>query len=112
MLNIKVAKRLIEKYKFQIDSVTSGKECINKIKDDEKFDVIFMDHMMPEMDGIETLHVLKRLEGYTIPPVVALTANAIAGMKEMYLNEGFNDYLSKPINVNELDRVINKLFKK
>ncbi len=112
MLNIKVAKRLIEKYKFQIDSVTSGKECIDKIKDDEKFDVIFMDHMMPEMDGIETLHVLKRLEGYTIPPVVALTANAIAGMKEMYLNEGFNDYLSKPINVNELDRVINKLFKK
>ena len=112
MLNIKVAKRLLEKYKFQIDSVTSGKACVDKIKEEEKFDAIFMDHMMPELDGIETLHILKKLDGYTIPPIIALTANAIAGMKEMYLNEGFDDYLSKPINVNELDRVVNKVFKK
>ena len=69
-----------------------------------------MDHMMPEMDGIETLHVLKKLDGYTLPPIIALTANAVAGMKEMYLAEGFDDYLSKPIQTTELDRVINKFF--
>ena len=111
-LNIKVAKRLLEKYKFQVESVTSGKDCVYKIKEDEHYDVIFMDHMMPEMDGIETLHVLKKLDGYTLPPIVALTANAIAGMKETYLNEGFDEYLSKPINTHELDRIINKFFKK
>ena len=112
LLNIKVAKRLLENYKFQVESVTSGKECVDKIKEEEKYDAIFMDHMMPEMDGIETLHVLKKLDGYTLPPIIALTANAIAGMKEMYLNEGFDDYLAKPINTHELDRVINKFFKK
>ncbi len=112
LLNIKVAKRLLEKYKFNIDSVTSGKDCVDRIKNEEKFDAIFMDHMMPEMDGIETLHVLQKLDGYTLPPIIALTANAIAGMKEMYLSEGFNDYLSKPINTHELDRIINKFFKK
>ena len=111
-LNNKVAKRLLEKYKFQVETVTSGKDCVYKIKEDEHYDVIFMDHMMPEMDGIETLHVLKKLDGYTLPPIVALTANAIAGMKEMYLNEGFDEYLSKPVNMHELDRIINKFFKK
>ncbi len=112
LLNIKVAKRLLENYKFQVESVTSGKECVDKIKEEEKYDAIFMDHMMPEMDGIETLHVLKKLDGYTLPPIIALTANAIAGMKEMYLNEGFDDYLAKPINTHELDRVVNRFFKK
>ena len=111
-LNIKVAKRLLEGYKFKIDSVTAGKDCVYKIKEGTTYDIIFMDHMMPEMDGIETLHVLKKLDGYKLPPIVALTANAIAGMKEMYLSEGFDDYLSKPINTNELDRVVNKFFNK
>ena len=111
-LNIKVAKRLLEGYKFNIESVNAGKDCVYKIKEGQHYDVIFMDHMMPEMDGIETLHVLKKLDGYTLPPIIALTANAIAGMKEMYLQEGFDDYLSKPINTNELDRVINKFFNK
>ena len=111
-LNIKVAKRLLEGYKFVIESVTTGKDCVYKIKEGETYDIIFMDHMMPEMDGIETLHVLKKLDGYQLPPIVALTANAIAGMKEMYLNEGFDDYLSKPINTNELDRIVNKFFNK
>ena len=111
-LNIKVAKRLLEGYKFKVESVTAGKDCVYKIKEGMTFDIIFMDHMMPEMDGIETLHVLKKLDGYKLPPIIALTANAIAGMKEMYLNEGFDDYLSKPINTNELDRVVNKFFNK
>lgn len=112
LLNIKVAKRLLEGYKFKVESVTSGQECVYKIKEDAKYDIIFMDHMMPEMDGIETLHVLKKLDGYELPPIVALTANAIAGMKEMYLNEGFDEYLSKPINTTELNRIINLYFNK
>ncbi len=111
-LNIKVAKRLLEGYKFKIESVTAGKDCVYKVKEGMHFDIIFMDHMMPEMDGIETLHVLKKLDGYTLPPIIALTANAIAGMKEMYLSEGFDDYLSKPINTNELDRIVNRFFNK
>lgn len=111
-LNIKVAKRLLEQYKFKVESVTNGKDCIYKVKEGMQYDIIFMDHMMPEMDGIETLHVLKKLDGYKLPPIVALTANAITGMKEMYLNEGFDEYLSKPINTNELDRILNKYFNK
>ena len=74
--------------------------------------MIFLDHMMPEMDGIETMHILRKLDGYNMPPIVALTANAITGMKEMYLKEGFDEYLSKPINIAELDKLINKYFKK
>ena len=110
-LNIKVASRLLEAYKFKIDTASGGKECIYKVKEGKHYDMIFLDHMMPEIDGIKTLHILKKLEGYYIPPIVALTANAITGMKEMYLKEGFDEYLSKPINVAELNKIINKYFK-
>ena len=111
-LNLKVASRLLEDYKFNIEMVESGKECIYKVKEGNKYDMIFMDHMMPEMDGIETLHVIRKLKDYSIPPVVALTANAITGMKEMYLKEGFDEYLSKPINISELNKLILKYFNK
>lgn len=111
-LNIKVAKRLLEAYKFNIDTVTSGKDCIYKIKEGKHYDIIFLDHMMPVMDGIETLHILRKLKDYDLPPIVALTANAITGMKEMYLKEGFDEYLSKPINISDLDKLINKYFDK
>lgn len=111
-LNIKVASRILQKYNFIIDSAFSGQECINKFKQGQKYDMIFMDHMMPEMDGIETMHVIKKLEGFYIPPVVALTANAITGMKEMYLREGFDEYISKPINLAELNKIIKKYFDK
>lgn len=111
-LNIKVATRLLGPYNFDVDTVSSGKDCIYKIKEGTNYDIIFLDHMMPEMDGIEVLHVLRKLEGYNIPPVVALTANAITGMKEMYLKEGFDEYLSKPINVSELNKLIKKYFGK
>lgn len=109
-LNIKVAERILKKYNFKIDTAESGKDCVFKFKSGKHYDIIFLDHMMPEMDGIETLHIIKRLDDYYIPPIVALTANAITGMKEMYLKEGFDYYLSKPINVIELDKVIHKYF--
>lgn len=111
-LNLKVAKRLLNAYNFNVETVSSGKECVYKVKEGIHYDMIFLDHMMPEMDGIEVVHILKRLKEYDIPPVVALTANAITGMKEMYLKEGFDEYLSKPINISELNKIINKYFGK
>lgn len=110
-LNLKVAEKLLQPYKFSITTMTSGKECIDAIKKQEEYDIIFLDHMMPEMDGIQVLHILKKLDGYKVPPIVALTANAITGMKEMYINEGFDEYLSKPISTSELNKLINKYFK-
>ena len=92
--------------------MNGGKECVDHIKAGNKYDIIFLDHMMPEVDGIEVLHILKKLKGYEIPPIVALTANAITGMREMYLNEGFDEYLPKPISISELDKLINKYFNK
>lgn len=111
-LNLKVAKRILSKYKLQITALNNGRECVNLIKSGALFDLIFLDHMMPGMDGIEVLHILKSLKSYDIPPIVALTANAITGMREMYLKEGFDDYLSKPINIGELNKVLEKYFQK
>lgn len=104
-LNLKVASRLIEKYKCDIETIESGFECIDKIKNQEHFDLILMDDMMPEMGGVETFHKLQEIEGFNTP-VIALTANAITGMREKYLSEGFNDYLSKPIDKTELNKVL------
>lgn len=109
-INIKLAKRLLETYNFTIDSANSGRECIEKVKEN-KYDIIFLDHMMPEMDGIATMKVLNA-SGYFIPPVVALTANSYTGLKEKYLEAGFSDYLSKPINYKELNHLINNFFNK
>ena len=111
-LNLKVAERILKSYKFNVELVTSGKDCIYKVKEGRKYDMIFLDHMMPEMDGIEVVHILKKLVDYNIPPIVALTANAITGMREMYLREGFDEYLSKPININDLNKLIEKYFVK
>ena len=109
---MKVAEKILTPYKFSITTLNGGRECVDNIKEGNKYDMIFLDHMMPELDGIEVLHILEKLDSYDIPPVVALTANAITGMKEMYLNEGFDEYLAKPINISELDKIINKYFKK
>ena len=111
-LNLKVAEKILSSYKFDITTLNGGKECIDHIKEGNKYDIIFLDHMMPEIDGIEVLHILKKLRGYEIPPIVALTANAITGMREMYLSEGFDEYLPKPISISELDKLINKYFNK
>ena len=105
LLNLKVAEKMLKKYNFQLTSVKSGLECINYTKN-TKYDLIFLDHMMPDMDGIHTLYNLKQRASGFDTPVVVLTANAIEGSKEMYLREGFVDYLSKPIDQVELDRVL------
>ncbi len=106
-INLKVAARLLSTYKIETEEVKSGYECINKIEEGNKYDLILMDDMMPKLSGVETFKKLKEKEGFNIP-VVALTANAIAGMKENYIKEGFNDYISKPIDKKELERVLKK----
>ncbi len=106
-MNLKVASRLLQKYKMEIDEADSGFLCINKISSGEKYDLILLDDMMPKLSGVDTLKRLKEIEGFNIP-TVALTANAIAGMREKYLQEGFDDYLAKPINKEELNQIIAK----
>lgn len=111
-LNNKVIKRLLERYKFKVVTVSSGQDCIYKVKSEEKFDIIFMDQVMPDMSGIETMKALRGLDGYELPPLISLTANAVSGMKEHYLGEGFDEYLSKPINTSDLEKILTKYFKK
>ena len=107
--NLFVAKGLLSFYKLNIDTVQSGKEAIKKIKEGNSYDVIFMDHMMPEMDGIETAKHLRDL-GYS-KPVVALSANAVTGQADVFRQNGFNDFLSKPIDVRQLDLILHKFIK-
>lgn len=104
-LNIKVASTLLKKYNFTIESASSGQQCINMLVKDDSYDIIFLDDMMPRMSGREVIKKLRNAEGFNIP-TIALTANAIEGMKEEYLDCGFDDYLSKPIEKPELERVI------
>ena len=104
--NIYVATGLMTPYKLKIDSADSGFAAIEKVKSGEVYDIIFMDHMMPQMDGIETTQII-RSTGYD-QPIVALTANAVAGQAEVFLNNGFDDFISKPIDVRQLNAVLNK----
>ena len=110
-INLKVASRLLENYKLDITTVESGALCIEKVNSDT-YDLILMDDMMPNMSGVETLHKLKEIDGFATPAVVALTANAVTGMKEKYLNDGFDDYLAKPINRDELNNIVAKYLNK
>ena len=110
-VNLKVAERLLKNYHAEVISVMSGAECIELLEKENSIDLILMDDMMPKMSGVETLKRLKENKEFHIP-VVALTANAISGMREKYLEDGFQDYLSKPIERKELDRVIQKYSKK
>ena len=106
-INLKVAERLLESYGIDTESVESGAAALEKIQNGEKYDMILLDDMMPKMSGVETLKKLKEIPGFKII-TIALTANALTGMREKYLQDGFDDYLAKPINKNELNRIINK----
>ncbi len=98
-INLTVACGLLEPLQMKIDTASGGKECIEKISS-KHYDLIFMDHMMPEIDGIETTRIIRRLhKEYNDVPIIALTANAVDGTKEMFLEEGMNDFIPKPIEV-------------
>ena len=103
-LNLKVASQLLKRYHAEVECVDSGYHCLEKIMSGEKYDIILLDDMMPKMSGVETLKKLKDVPGFSIP-VVALTANAITGMREKYIGDGFDDYLAKPIEKDEMIRV-------
>lgn len=106
-VNRKVFTNLLKETKVMIDEAAGGMECI-RLAEKKKYDVIFLDHMMPDLDGIETLHKLRGLEGCLShsAPVIALTANAISGAREMYLKEGFDSFLSKPIIPDKLEKML------
>ena len=105
--NLKVFVNLLKTTKVNVDVADGGYACLDMICK-KRYDLIFLDHMMPDLDGIETLHRMKELKESmcTHTPVVALTANAITGAKEMYLAEGFDAFLSKPINPEKLEQMI------
>ena len=111
LLNLKVAVRLLEPYEMNIEEVDNGDDAINKVKQNLNYDLILLDDMMPHKSGGETLEELKQIPNFNIP-VVVLTANAIEGMKEKYLEMGFDDYLAKPIIKDELKRVLQKYLNK
>ncbi|MDR1137836.1 MAG: response regulator [Synergistaceae bacterium] len=122
MINLEVAEALLAPYELFIDRASNGREAVEKIRsvcDDcvhdgsaqEKYDIVFMDHMMPEMDGIEATRIIRKdidSEYARTVPIVALTANALSGNEEMFLAAGFNDFLPKPIDITQLDVVLNK----
>ena len=110
-VNIKVLKGLLKKNKIQTEEAMSGKECL-ALAGQNTYDLIFLDHMMPEMDGIETLHVMKEKKLCENIPVIVLTANAIVGDRERYLAEGFDDFMSKPVIPQALNEVLLKFLPK
>jgi len=103
--NLKVAKGLMQPYKMQVDLCSSGIEAIERVKEND-YDLVFMDHMMPEMDGIEATKLIRKTHANL--PIVALTANAVSGTKEMFLSNGFSDFLSKPIDIIKLNSILEK----
>lgn len=105
--NRKVFRHLLKETLVQVTDVESGMECLELVQKN-RYDLIFLDHMMPDMDGVETLHRIKELPGCPCrdTPVIVLTANAVSGAKENYLSEGFDDFLSKPIVPDKLENMI------
>ena len=106
-MNLEVIKGLLKNTGMKIDTLLSGKEALEAVKT-QTYDILFIDHRMPELDGIQTLHAMKELKENLSAgkPCIALTANAISGVKKMYLEEGFDDYLSKPVNPAKLEEMI------
>ena len=109
--NLKVAEGLLSPYKAVIDTCLSGPEAIELVKERE-YDIVFMDHMMPDMDGVEATTIIRDREAEELKEgekpvaIVALTANAIIGMKEMFIEKGFDDFLAKPIDISKLDEIL------
>jgi CheY-like chemotaxis protein len=106
---------MLRKYKIQVDCASSGKEAVEIISLGEPvYDAVFMDHMMPEMDGIEATERIRNMDSSyakTIP-VISLTANALAGNEQLFLLKGFNAFLSKPINILQLDAIVKKFLRR
>ena len=107
-VNLRIASKYLEQYKFTIDTATNGKDCVEKVKSG-LYDIIFLDHMMPDMDGVATVKALNAT-GYKLPPIIALTANSYTGLENEYIAQGFSGYLQKPIDFRQLNKIINDVF--
>jgi signal transduction histidine kinase/CheY-like chemotaxis protein/HPt (histidine-containing phosphotransfer) domain-containing protein len=109
LTNLKVAQGILLPYQMKVEICETGRRAVELVKL-RRYDMIFMDHMMPGMDGIEATAEIRKMEGdyFKRVPIIALTANAIAGMREMFLEKGFSDYLTKPIELSRLNEVIEK----
>ena len=110
LMNLKVVEGLLRRYRIRITAASSGEEALSLIESRD-YDFVFMDHMMPGMDGIECFHRIRSKQGssyYSKVPIIALTANAISGSREMFLEEGFNDFVAKPIDNAVFDQVLRK----
>ncbi len=108
-LNCEVAQGILNCLGIEADIIQSGRNCLLLLQAGKAYDMIFMDHMMPEMDGVETLHAIRHMGGiFERLPIVLLTANAVRGVREEMLAEGFDDFLSKPIDIEELQQVLIK----
>jgi CheY-like chemotaxis protein len=112
--NLTVAKGLLKPFDMQVDLAAGGEEAIEFARNN-RYDMIFMDHMMPKMDGLETANFIRNLDGspwgedyYKNLPIVALTANAMSGTKEMFIRNGLNDYLAKPIEISKLNTILDR----
>lgn len=107
-VNLTVAAGLLKRTEVQVECALSGKECLAMLKE-KRYHAVLLDHRMPEMDGVETLHHIREMDSPNKEtPVIALTANAVSGAYEYYIKEGFNDFLSKPISGNRLERMLLK----
>lgn len=105
-INLQVTAGLLEKYAIKADLAESGRQAVDMVQSNH-YDLVFMDHMMPEMDGVEAMHMIRALgKPYQKLKIVALTANAIMGAKEQMIREGFDGYLTKPINIIDLEKVL------
>ncbi len=111
-VNLLVVKKMLSLYGISADTAMSGLEAINKLESGSRYDIVFMDHMMPEMDGMEAVKQIRAMSAkdpyFKDLPIVALTANAVSGMKEMFLANGFSDYLSKPIELSKLNKILER----
>jgi len=107
-VNLTVAKGLVEPFEMNVDTALSAREALEKTKQ-TKYDIVFMDHMMPEIDGVEATHMIREtVPGYENIPIIALTANAVSGTKEMFLSEGMNDFIPKPIDMKDMTLKLKK----
>ena len=106
-MNRRVFVGLLKSTRLQIDEAAGGEECLRLVRENY-YDLIFLDHMMPDIDGVQVLHIMRGWEDYPCKdtPVIILTANAVTGAREMYLREGFYDFLSKPVNPDKLEKML------
>ncbi len=111
--NLNVAGAILEKYGANVVTALSGKDCLRILKDQD-VDMIFLDYMMPEMNGIDTLEHIRKMPGskYAAIPVIALTANVVSGAREMFLESGFDDFMAKPISIDRMEKILRKYLRR